>query len=96
MKAIIKLDVPEWQIGQDVSVYFPDTMWIDGRCETDNECENCAAAIEDRVKVVRCKDCFYSKDYSYIHSQQPFKCIYDNKFHEFHDADWFCANGKTR
>jgi len=33
MKAVIELDVPEWQIGQDVSVYFPDTMVKHGKCE---------------------------------------------------------------
>ena len=33
MKAVIKLDVPEWQIGQDVTVYFPDTMLKHGKCE---------------------------------------------------------------
>ena len=33
MKAIIELDVPEWQIGQDVTIYFPDTMMKHGKCE---------------------------------------------------------------
>ena len=33
MKAIIKLDVPEWQIGQDVTVHFPDTMVKHEKCE---------------------------------------------------------------
>lgn len=33
MKAVIQLDVPNWQIGQDVSVYFPDTMLKHGKCE---------------------------------------------------------------
>lgn len=33
MKAIIRLDVPEWQIGQEVKVYFPDTMCVKGTCE---------------------------------------------------------------
>ena len=33
MKAVIYLDVPDWQIGQDVSVYFPDTMMKHGKCE---------------------------------------------------------------
>ena len=33
MKAVINLDVPEWQIGQPVSVYFPDTMMKKGVCE---------------------------------------------------------------
>lgn len=31
--AVIYLDVPEWQIGQDVTVYFPDTMQKKGTCE---------------------------------------------------------------
>ncbi len=30
MKAIIKLDVPDYQIGQEVSIYFKDTMMIKG------------------------------------------------------------------
>ena len=33
MKAVIELDVPGWQIGQPVSVYFPDTMQKKGTCE---------------------------------------------------------------
>lgn len=33
MKAVIYIDVPEWQIGQNVSVYFPDTMLKHGICE---------------------------------------------------------------
>lgn len=33
MKAVIRLDVPEWQIGQDVTVYFPDTMVKHCKCE---------------------------------------------------------------
>ena len=33
MKAVIYLDVPEWQIGQDVTVYFPDTMVKHEKCE---------------------------------------------------------------
>ncbi len=26
MKALIEIDVPEWQIGKTVDIYFPDTM----------------------------------------------------------------------
>ena len=29
-KAIIEIDVPEFQIGQEVSIYFKDTMMIKG------------------------------------------------------------------
>lgn len=44
MKAVIYLDVPEWQIGQEVSVYFPDSMVEHGKCEEVKEkkpCDNC-------------------------------------------------------
>lgn len=34
MKAIIILDgIPDWQIGQEVSIYFPDTMSVKGIVE---------------------------------------------------------------
>ena len=33
MKAVIELDVPEWQIGQDVTVIFRDTMVKHGVCK---------------------------------------------------------------
>ena len=33
MKAIIQLDVPDWQIGQNVTVHFPDTMMKHAKCE---------------------------------------------------------------
>ena len=32
-KAVIYIDVPEWQIGQDVTVFFPDTMMKKSKCE---------------------------------------------------------------
>ena len=46
MKAVIELDVPEWQIGQDVSVYFPDTMLKHGRCELLKEREPLEPELE--------------------------------------------------
>lgn len=30
MKAIIEVDIPDYQIGQEVSIYFKDTMMIKG------------------------------------------------------------------
>lgn len=33
MKAVIYLDVPDYQIGQDVTVYFQDTTIKHGKCE---------------------------------------------------------------
>lgn len=35
MKAVIRLDVPEFQIGQFVNVYFKDTMMKTGICEAE-------------------------------------------------------------
>ena len=56
-----------------------------------NTCENCAAAIEDRQPVVRCKDCkrgVYEKE---------------NGFHphvwcrgQCHPDYWFCADGERK
>ncbi len=31
--AIIRVKVPKWQIGEEVSVHFPDTMMKRGKCE---------------------------------------------------------------
>lgn len=33
MKAVIEVDVPEYQIGQEVSVYFKDTMCVKSVCK---------------------------------------------------------------
>lgn len=53
MKAIIQIDVPNYQIGQEVSIYFKDTMMIKGIVQEPKtglgdiliadqcECENC-------------------------------------------------------
>ena len=35
--AIIKIKVPEWQIGEEVKIYFKDTMYISGICEKDED-----------------------------------------------------------
>ena len=35
--AIIKVKVPEWQIGEEVKIYFKDTMYIKGICELENK-----------------------------------------------------------
>lgn len=35
--AVIKIRVPKWQIGERVSIYFPDTMCIYGTCEDISE-----------------------------------------------------------
>lgn len=37
VKAIIKIEVPEWQIGKEVSVYFPDTMCVKATVERSDD-----------------------------------------------------------
>lgn len=49
MKTIIKLDVPEYQIGQEVSIYFKDTMMIKGVVEKETECEDAINRILKRM-----------------------------------------------
>ena len=41
VNAVIKLNVPDWQIGQEVSIYFPDTMVKHATCEELITCEKC-------------------------------------------------------
>lgn len=58
MKAVIRLDVPEWQIGQEVMMIFKDTMEKHGKCEADD--------------IVRCKDCkHYHKGFNCDLLQKP-------------------------
>lgn len=33
VKAVIPVEVPKYQIGQEVSIYFKDTMYIKGICQ---------------------------------------------------------------
>ena len=48
MNAVIRVNVPDWQIGEEVTLYFKDTMTIKAKCE-----EDCS--------TIYCKDCKYSE-----------------------------------
>lgn len=54
MKAIIELDVPEWQIGQLVTVYFKDTMIKQGVCESVKACTTKRKITSDGVRCGNC------------------------------------------
>jgi len=63
MKAVIRLDVPEWQIGTEVSVYFKDTMMLKAICEKETEnirlkqpekCKDCTSCRELSAKTFYC------------------------------------------
>lgn len=71
MKAVIYIDVPEYQIGQPVSVHFKDTMCVKGVCEEqkfsfnlDPECSKCAG-FEPEARQTR----FYA-DMNKVHSTE--------------------------
>lgn len=58
MKAVINVDVPEWQIGQDVSIYFPDSMLKHGKCLLKEEQEAVEPYMDyDGHDVWRCGKC---------------------------------------
>lgn len=65
MKAIIHLDVPDWQIGQPVTVYFPDTMQKKGVCmEETIEYNNTLNAVLSERFFIPCDLCseYFSKN----------------------------------
>jgi len=70
MKAVIELDVPNWQIGQDVAVYFPDTMMKHGKCEL----------LKEQTEIVRCKDCKYYDHFNGCMSWHDVNSNNDNWF----------------
>jgi hypothetical protein len=83
MKAVIHLDVPEYQIGQPVHVFFKDTMEKHGVCEAEQE-------------IVRCKDC-KNADYGTDEDGNRFmKCIGSVKCYGGTTPDFFCADGERR
>ena len=67
MKAIIEVEVPEWQIGQKVSVFFPDSMVTHSVCmkkqdskewlstfNTDSATE-CFTAVQRLKESIKCR-----------------------------------------
>jgi hypothetical protein len=107
VKAVIRLDVPDWQIGQDVTVYFIDTMCKYGICEKESVdyakeilCQNGWEKMRfpdgsigkwDDPEIVRCKDCKHGE------KVPTFKYYPDvtwcNKYLISHNDDWYCADG---
>ena len=62
--------------------------------EQDN-CENCAIAIEDRQPVVRCKNCKHGKinicdEFTTCYNVDS--CLYGNK----RKSNWWCADGELK
>ena len=82
VKAVIRLDVPDWQIGQEVSVYFKDTMMKHGICENGSA----KAKYNSRSCWYECSDCHHTMT-SAMHCRGELIPAYKVKF---------CANcGKS-
>ena len=93
MKALIRVDVPEWQIGQEAHIIFRDTMEKHGVCEADT--------------VVLCRDCKYFDVYypeglsARIFGDEPhYFCNNPRSSTEEYiptkGAKWFCADGEVK
>lgn len=52
MKAVIHLNVPDYQIGQPVSVYFKDSMYVEGICEADYNELNYKVMVDDNDYIL--------------------------------------------
>ena len=68
MNAFVLLDnVPDWQIGQEVTVYFPDTMCKRGVCKAYKQlnyqgikydrCIHCGSLINSVENAIACGRC---------------------------------------
>jgi hypothetical protein len=69
VNCVIRLDVPDWKIGQNATVYFTDTMRTTGVCELNEAeaemegggstwffvCGECHTAIDSKDKY--CREC---------------------------------------
>ena len=80
------------EIGCDLNQILLDALAL---LKEQNDCENCAIAIEDRQPVVRCKDC----KYAFQHWNDLYRC--DNHCNHLngygeHHGHWYCADGERR
>jgi hypothetical protein len=69
---------------------------MEGICllKEQNNCENCAVAIEDRQPVVKCEDCkhcYYASNR--VPEEQTYVC---DKIGIDVLPDWFCADGERK
>ena len=62
MKAVIEVDVPEYQIGQEVSVYFKDTMCVKSVCQKKQTRKKKTSSGDSSAKESRCNNCQNNTD----------------------------------
>jgi hypothetical protein len=82
MKAVINVDVPEWQIGHDVSICFSDSMIKHGKC-----------LLKEPPGIVRCKNCKHLIDhYGFMDDGYCKKMQDDYNIKLKPKNNWFCAD----
>ena len=98
MKAIIEVDVPDYQIGQEVSIYFKDTMMKKGVVQEPKYCDR-NICIQNEYNGIGCDECEVTK------SQEPktghwdsrtckcSECGYQIAFSEYAERKYkYCPN----
>ena len=75
---------------KDVRLSREDVEYILTLLKEQDNCENCAIAVEDRQPIVRCKDCRYHNSEPDTHGD------YCDKIHWSKGPNWFCGDGKRR
>ena len=63
--AIVRVKVPKWQIGEEVSVHFPDTMMKRGKCEALDE------SVIQEVLNKRCMTAVANEYLISLHGKRP-------------------------
>lgn len=57
VNAVIHLEVPKWQVGNNVMVYFPDTMTLKAICESEEEYNSKVQNIRKVTNICLCGEC---------------------------------------
>ena len=78
MKAVIRIDVPEYQKGEPVNIIFKDTMLKRGICESEKEVRHKTNEIISHLQIIHTWAAFaYENDQNFF-----------NRDHYKHIADW--------
>ena len=64
--AVVKIRVPMWQIGQECSVYFPDSMRVKSKCEKEKIGEVLDYTLATGKETYKCSVCHKPMEKSLI------------------------------
>ena len=52
VRAVIEVDVPEWEIGERATIYFPDTMQTTGICRVIDSTNDKGQLVTEYMETV--------------------------------------------